>query len=587
MFDTSISLTGQAEMNLDHKQHQEAFNQTQSNVGGDGVLSVDNEGFVLLSDRVIRQNLDIHPGNSLIEPFPQLWAQVVGTLKDKKPRAEIIVEKEGHEFHVTASPILSGNKVLGAICVFTENTEIEVIARKMRDFRELSRELAVIVDSCHEGLWVCDGHGNILRINSAAERINNIKAADVIGLSVYSLAEAGLIERSATIEVIKEKKSVSFLCSTKEGRKLIKSGTPIFDEQGRVSKVVVSERDITEMDEMHRKLEEQAALSCSFQSQILEMQQAELASTKIVAKSPSMIKALNQAIKVSQVDSSILILGESGVGKGLFADLIHLRSKRAEKPLIKINCGAIPETLIESELFGHEKGAFTGAQSAKPGHIELADGGTLFLDEIAELPLSSQVKLLRFLEDGNVTRLGGTKAKQVDVRILAATHGDMEELVERKAFRLDLYYRLNVIPLHIPSLRNRKDCIIPLIQHYVDIFNKRDKIYKRISNAAMDVLLAYHWPGNVRQLMNICERVLVMADGDVIDIQDLPQNITGSRLQVELTAERLTLQQAMDSCERSMIAEAMEEFGNQYKVADALGVNQSTVARKLKRYGIV
>jgi len=587
MTDTYISLTGQAEMNLDHKQHQEAFNQTQSNVGGDGVLSVDNEGFVLLSDRVIRQNLDIHPGNSLIEPFPQLWTQVVGTLKDKKPRAEIIVEKEGHEFHVTASPILSGNKVLGAICVFSENTEIEVIARKMRDFRELSRELAVIVDSCHEGLWVCDGHGNILRINSAAERINNIKADDVIGLSVYGLAEAGLIERSATIEVIKEKRSVSFLCSTKEGRKLIKSGTPIFDEQGRVSKVVVSERDITEMDEMHRKLEEQAALSCSFQSQILEMQQAELASTKIIAKSPSMIKALNQAIKVSQVDSSILILGESGVGKGLFADLIHLRSKRAEKPLIKINCGAIPETLIESELFGHEKGAFTGAQSAKPGHIELADSGTLFLDEIAELPLSSQVKLLRFLEDGNVTRLGGTKAKQVDVRILAATHGDMEELVERKAFRLDLYYRLNVIPLHIPSLRNRKDCIIPLIQHYVDIFNKRDKIYKRISNAAMDVLLAYHWPGNVRQLMNICERVLVMADGDVIDIQDLPQKITGSRLQVELTAERLTLQQALESCERSMIAEAMEEFGNQYKVADALGVNQSTVARKLKRYGLV
>ncbi|NOY14122.1 MAG: PAS domain-containing protein [Deltaproteobacteria bacterium] len=494
--------------------------------------------------------------------------------------------KEGHEFLVTISPILSGSKVFGAICVFSENTEIEIIAREMRDFRDLSKELAVIIDSCYEGLWVYDGQANVLRINTAAERINNITAEDVIGHNMYDLVKTELVERSAALEVIEKKKAVSFLCSTREGRKLIKSGTPIFDDDGQLIKIVVSERDITEMDQMQRQLEEQAALSNQFQHQILEMQQAELASTKIIAKSPSMIRALNQAIKVSHADSSVLILGESGVGKGLFADLIHMRSHRAEKPLIKINCGAIPETLIESELFGHEKGAFTGAQAAKPGHIELADGGVLFLDEIAELPLASQVKLLRFLEDGNVTRLGGTKAKQVDVRILAATHGDLEEMVERKEFRLDLYYRLNVIPLHIPSLRDRKDCIVPLIQHYVDLFSKRNGINKRITSAAMDVLLSYHWPGNVRQLMNVCERILVMADGDVIDIQDLPQNIAGNSSRGTLPTERLTLQQAMNSYERSLLAEAMEEFGNQYKVADALGINQSTVARKIKRYGI-
>jgi len=582
----NLKLTGNAEQDLDHKQHREAFNQTQSNVGGDCVLSVDNEGSVLLSDRVSRQNLDIHPGSSLVEHFPRLWEQVEATLKDKNPRTGFSVMKEGHEFLVTISPILSGSKVFGAICVFSENTEIEIIAREMRDFRDLSKELAVIIDSCYEGLWVYDGQANVLRINTAAERINNITAEDVIGHNMYDLVKTELVERSAALEVIEKKKAVSFLCSTREGRKLIKSGTPIFDDDGQLIKIVVSERDITEMDQMQRQLEEQAALSNQFQHQILEMQQAELASTKIIAKSPSMIRALNQAIKVSHADSSVLILGESGVGKGLFADLIHMRSHRAEKPLIKINCGAIPETLIESELFGHEKGAFTGAQAAKPGHIELADGGVLFLDEIAELPLASQVKLLRFLEDGNVTRLGGTKAKQVDVRILAATHGDLEEMVERKEFRLDLYYRLNVIPLHIPSLRDRKDCIVPLIQHYVDLFSKRNGINKRITSAAMDVLLSYHWPGNVRQLMNVCERILVMADGDVIDIQDLPQNIAGNSSRGTLPTERLTLQQAMNSYERSLLAEAMEEFGNQYKVADALGINQSTVARKIKRYGI-
>ncbi len=580
-----LELNSSTELQQD-RQHREAFNKTQSNVGGDGVLSVDNSGEVLLSDRVIRQNLDIHPGSSLPEHFPQLWQQVLETLRDKQPRFDLSVVKEGHEFQVTASPILSGAKVCGAICVFSENTEIEVIARKMRDFRELSQELAVILDSCYEGLWVYDGQGNVLRCNAAAERINNLRAEDYIGRNIHDLIGTNFVERSATLEVMEKKKPVSFLCSTKNGRKLLKSGTPIFDEDGELSKVVVSERDITEMDEMQRQLEEEAALKDQFQHQILEMQQAEHASTKIIANSPAMIRALNQAIKVSQADSSVLILGESGVGKGLFADLIHMRSRRAEKPLIKINCGAIPETLIESELFGHEKGAFTGAQGAKPGHIELADGGVLFLDEIAELPLASQVKLLRFLEDGKVTRLGGTKAKQVDVRILAATHGDLEEMVERKEFRLDLYYRLNVIPLRIPSLRDRKDCIVPLVQHYLELFNQRNGTNKRITSAAMDVLLSYDWPGNVRQLMNICERILVMADGDLIDIQDLPQRIAGGAANRAMPTERLTLQQSLESFERSLLVEAMEEYGNQYKVADALGINQSTVARKLKRYGI-
>lgn len=579
-------LTGQPEMALNHKQHQDAFNLTQSNVVGDGVLSVDNQGTVLLSDRVIRQNLDLHPGDSLPVQFPRLWVQVEETLRDKATRSEIPVQKEGQEFLVTVSPILTGAKVIGAICVFSENTELAVIARKMNNFRELSKELEVIINSCHEGLWIHDGEGNVLRVNTAAERINNIRAEEVIGRNIRELINSRFIERSATIEVLEKKAAVHFLTATREGRKLLKTGTPIFDDDGRVVKVVVSERDITEMDEMQRRLEEQAAINDRFQHQILEMQQAELAATKIIAKSPAMIRSLNQAIKVSQVDSSVLILGESGVGKGLFADLIHMRSTRADKPLIKINCGAIPETLIESELFGHEKGAFTGAQSAKPGHIELADGGILFLDEIAELPLASQVKMLRFLEDGKVTRLGNTKARQVDVRILAATHSDLEEMVERKTFRLDLYYRLNVIPLQIPALRERRDCIIPLIQHYVDLFSARNGINKRITSAAMDILLSYDWPGNVRQLMNVCERILVMSDGDVIDIQDLPQKIAGGSAKGGLPTERMSLQQAVESFERSLLFEAMNEYGNQYRVAELLSVNQSTIARKLKRYGI-
>ena len=282
---------------------------------------------------------------------------------------------------------------------------------------------------------------------------------------------------------------------------------------------MVSERDITEIDGLQRELEKQEAIKDGFRDQMLAMQQAELESQQIIARSPSMIRTLQQSMKVAKADSSVLILGESGVGKGLIADLIHKNSARSEQPLIKINCGAIPESLIEAELFGYEKGAFTGARTGgKPGHFELADGGTLFLDEVAELPLSSQVKLLRFLEDGRITRLGDTRGRTLNVRILAATHQDMEKLVEQGKFRLDLYYRLNVIPLQVPAVRERIDCIIPLIRHYIEKFSDQIGASKHLSRSALDALSAYPYPGNVRELMNICERLVVMSDTELIDL---------------------------------------------------------------------
>jgi transcriptional regulator with PAS, ATPase and Fis domain len=304
-----------------------------------------------------------------------------------------------------------------------------------------------------------------------------------------------------------------------------------------------------------------------------------------------MVRALQQAIKVARADSSVLILGESGVGKGLIADLIHKSSKRAEHPLIKINCGAIPESLIEAELFGYEKGAFTGAQtSGKPGYFELADGGTLFLDEIAELPLPSQVKLLRFLEDGRITRLGGTNSKTVDVRVLAATHRNLEKMVEQGLFRLDLYYRLNVIPIQVPALRERHDCVIPLIRHYIDQFSQQTGDKKRLSRTALDALANYAYPGNVRELMNLCERLVVMTETELIDLPDLPAQLSHRSANLDFSdidwPEGINLQQALDRVERSLLSKAKERFRNQTDVANALGVNQSTIARKLKKHGL-
>lgn len=576
----------------DAKQHLEAFNRAQFDAVGDGVLSVNTSGVVLLSDKVIREALGIYPGNALSDFFPHLWSKVQETFEDHSRKFVVSVGMGDLAFLVMISPILFGSDLVGAICVFVENSDLEQLSKEMRSYKELNKELMAIIDSSSEGLWVSDAKGNVLRINPASERINDIHRNDVVGRNMQEFIDDGTFDRSITLETI-EKKVVVNRLQTRNGKKLITRGTPVFNDDGEMIRVVVSERDITEIDRLQRELEEKEALKDQYQNHIAEIQQVEHASHTIIARSACMINAMRQTIKVSSVDSTVLILGESGVGKGLFADLIHRNSSRSESPIIKINCGAIPETLIEAELFGYEKGAFTGANSAKPGYLEVADKGVLFLDEIAELPLSSQVKLLRFLEDGRITRVGGTNSRTVDVRIIAATHRNLEEMVELKLFRLDLFYRLNVIPLHVPPLRERKDCLLPLIRHYFELFGKKAGVTKRLSRAATDVMLSYSYPGNVRELMNVCERLVVMSDTDLIDIADLPKSMVRNVCEYDEMkdafggwSDGMSLQHALDKVEKAILERALEVYGSQRKAATNLGVNQSTITRKLQKYGV-
>jgi PAS domain S-box-containing protein len=555
-----------------------------------GLLALDTSGMTTLANRIARESFNISPGIHLNDILPELWQKISQALREDKPRVEISVRGVESNYLVRVNQIMVAGERTGVVCTFIESTELEEIAMRMRFFQELTSELDTIIDSSSDGLWICDAAANVLRINPASERVNKIRAEEVVGRNMAELVREGFVNRSATLEVIKTK-AVFNMLQQREGSKLILTGTPVFNTDGELIRVVVSERDVTEIDTLQRELEEQGAIKDQVLHHMLEMQQLELESRRVIAKSPCMLKALRQALKVSTVDSSVLILGESGVGKGLFADLIHKNSGRSVKPLIKINCGAIPESLIESELFGYEKGAFTGAQtSGKPGYLELADSGTLFLDEIAELPIASQVKLLRFLEDGRVTRLGGTKSRTVDVRILAATHRNLEEMVKQERFRLDLYYRLKVIPIHVPSVRERTECILPMIYHYIDLFGARNDIKKRLSGAASDALSVYPYPGNVRELINICERLVVMSETEVIDLQDLPGEIIGHAKETGTSLVSwpvsMTLQQAVDSVERSILMQALERYSNQSQAAEALGVNQSTISKKLKRYGL-
>jgi PAS domain S-box-containing protein len=555
-----------------------------------GVAVVAPDGAVLFANRTAREHLGIHPGAQLAGCIPELAGDADPARAQEGTCSIQFLRRDATSYLTKASPLRGATGAAGTLFVFSDISGSESSSRQVRGYRELTRVQDAIIDSLSDGLWISDGDANVLRINPASERLNAISAAQVVGRNMRQLLEEGLFDRSATLEVIRTRAKLDML-QVRGGRKLVLTGTPVFDEAGALIRVVVYERDITELDALHQQLEQEEAMKDRFRHQMREMQLEEVASRRVIAKSPCMQRALRQAIKVSTVDSTVLVVGESGVGKGLIADLVHEHSSRAEKPLVKINCGAIPESLVEAELFGYDKGAFTGAQAkGKPGYFELADGGILFLDEIAELPLSSQVKLLRFLEDGRVTRVGGTHSRKLDVRILAATHRDLQAMVDHGAFRLDLFYRLSVIPLHVPPLRERTDCILPMLRHYVDAFAQRVGVRRRLSRAASEALLSYPWPGNVRELMNLCERLVVMSEAELIDVADLPRDVV-ARSEKSATAvaplpEELTLAQALESTERAMLVEARRRHGNQTRMAEALGVDQSTVARKLKKYGI-
>ena len=457
-----------------------------------------------------------------------------------------------------------------------------------RTIQELTWEHNAIIDSSSDGLFVCDGQGKILRVNPASQRINHASADQLVGKDYLDAAAEGLvILPSAALEAIKQRQQVSLLQENRFGRKLISTATPVFADDGELIRVVVSERDITEIDRLQRQLEEQSAIGDQFRQQILELQQLSLNDRPLIAESPAMIKVIRQALKLSKVDSTVLILGESGVGKGLIADLIHQHSNRADKPIIKLNCGAIPESLIEAELFGYVKGAFTGATGNKPGLLEIADGGTIFLDEIAELPPSSQVKLLRFIEDSHINRLGSTQSRRVDVRILTATNRDLQQMMGGGQFRTDLYYRLSVIPLQVPPLRERRECLLPLIRSYIDLFATQAKLTRRLTAAAIDALSSYSYPGNVRELMNICERLVVMSDTELIDVVDLPQAvITGVDQQFSDWPDEMTMAQIQETVERTVLLNTSLRYRKQQDIATRLGMSQPTVARKLQKYGI-
>lgn len=554
-----------------------------------GHLAVSLTGEVLFANPSAISLLGASHGGALSTLFPQLWQRIVVGAAGESGLLITSLRKDESSYAVYVESWLREGEVAGYLCSVHPYDQIELLARHTKTFQEMSQEENAIINFSSDGLWICDAEARVVRMNPASERLNNVKAEDVIGKKMEELVSVGVFDKSVTLEVIKHKKVVSMLQKRGE-RSLLITGAPVFDTSGRLIRIVVSERDITEIEKLQRALEDQEALNNKYMEQAQVIRKAQAGRRTIIAKSQVFINIITQAIRVGSVDSTVLILGESGVGKGLIADLIHENSKRSEQPMVRINCGAIPESLIESELFGFEKGAFTGAQARKAGQFELADGGILFLDEVAELPLAAQVKLLRFLEDGCITRLGGTQRRELNVRVLAATHRDLEAMVGEGSFRHDLYYRLKVIPLRLPALRERRDCILPLVRYHLCHFSEKIGVEKRLSSEASDFLHRYDYPGNIRELINLCERLVVMTEASVITVGDLPLDIVnavkGVTLAVSGLSEGRTMAEILEEVEERVYREAFVELRNQYRVAEALGVSQATVARRLMKYGI-
>ena len=447
-------------------------------------------------------------------------------------------------------------------------------------------ELDAIIESSYDGIYITDGKANTLKINKSYESITGLKRENMINRNMYELEKEGYISKSATLMVIKNKKSNTIEQEFSTGKKVLVSSNPIFDNKGNLSMVVTNVRDITELYELQDQLAKNMRLTEKYHSEIEAMRLQYLNLSDIIARDKIMINLLELAKRVANVDTTVLILGETGVGKEEIAKFIYENSMRKDKNFIKINCGAIPQNLIESELFGYVKGAFTGAnKEGKMGLFEVADGGTVFLDEIGELPLDIQVKLLCVLQEGEVERVGSVKPIKIDVRVLAATNRSLEDMTKEKSFREDLYYRLNVVPLTVPPLRERREDIVPLVQHFLAELNNKYNFEKTFTIEAVNTLYNYSWPGNVRELKNIVERVIVMSSSDEIFESDLSIKNPSSFIEKNIGCEGIcNLKETVEKVEAKLISKAFDNAGNVRDAAKLLGIDASTFVRKRKRY---
>lgn len=446
-----------------------------------------------------------------------------------------------------------------------------------------------IVETLSYEIFVCDAKGIILYLNPASQFLTGRLKENIIGRHINDLVADGTISQSVTMKILQERKPCKLIQKVNNGNDLLIFGMPIFDENNELKYVVSTAQDIAELSSINNSLLEEN-YNLQHELKILSKLKEDYMSmqdTMYVGETYKHI--VNELIRVAPLDIIILIQGETGTGKTGIAKMVHQFGKNPKGPFIKINCGTIPENLFESELFGYEEGAFTGAaKGGKIGKIELADNGTLFLDEIGELPLSMQVKLLDFIQEKTITRVGGHKKITVNTRIIAATHRDIKAMSEEGSFRQDLYYRLEVFPIYIPPLRKWNNDILPLAQFFLYKLNKKYQRLKYFSKDIAAPLKQYEWPGNIREMEHLIERLYLQEEGNELTGKTFSRLIDKKETAAETIhcSDIVPLKAAKAEIEKQLIQKAYKIYRSSYEVAKALDIDQSTVIKLKKKHNL-
>jgi len=554
-----------------------------------GIIAVNNAGKLILMNQKAENILGICLNKAL-------GRHITDIIPDS--RLTEISSKEISEFGksfrwgekmlmVSRSPIYGDGHVIGAVSVFQDQSELESVQKQLGDLQRLNDEFTSLVENSYDGVLIIDTE-KVVKVNSSYGRITGLAPASLEGKKISDLNS----EKHVCLAVVQElfrhvrrhEKALTMHRRLNSGNEIFVTASPVFDRFGQVARIVMNIRDVTEL----KSLESQVEGVCRDAS--LCRRGNLLGPEGMVAESQAMRNLVDLCERVAQVDSTVLLTGETGVGKDVLSRLIHCFSKRRKKPFVAINCGAIPENLLESEFFGYEKGAFSGAaKEGKPGLFEQAEGGIVFLDEVGELPLDLQVKLLEVIQNQHCRRLGSSKpAVKVDVRILAATNRNLKDMVAAGEFREDLFYRLYVVPIDVPPLRQRRDDIMPLALQFLKNYNEKYKLNRTLGENALKALEAYDWPGNVRELQNVVERMVVTADREMLEPRHLPENIykPGETLETILSGTGIMdLRQAREILERQLITKALAQTRNTREAAKLLGVTHSTVVRKVQKLG--
>lgn len=564
-----------------------------------GLVVIDSYHTVIIYNREAERLFQISSKKVLGKKIEEVFAdsKLPEVVKTQKPVLGYTKTVGEFSLVMNTTPIIENGEIKGAISTFEDVSKLMQITWEFEEVKELKERYLQILEVVQDGICVFDRAANVTYVNRAYGEITGEKIAE--GDNIYEISPTG--NRIKVLE--KGQKIMGAICPKKSGNSVVANIVPIIVNQQIVGGISVV-KNLSEIQELVERINQLSAKTQYLEEELNRRQKLDPAFNRIVGVSSKLCDAMKVAAKTADNNFNVLIRGESGTGKELIAEAIHYSSERAKQPFIRVNCAAIPENLLESEMFGHVKGAYTGAIKTKIGKFELADKGTIFLDEIGELDKSMQAKMLRVIQKKEFQRVGDDRTITVDTRIIAATNRNLEELVEKRDFREDLYYRLNVIPIWLPPLRERKEDIPVLSEHFLEkIAQDLGCEPKHLSSEAMQALIQYSWPGNIRELENVMERINILADGREIQKEDLPHYISEEyqtgvlESQSEQSAGLLKEKEAVKTIfeepdeimpwefyEKEIIRRALEKYGSFNAAGKALGITHKTVAAKARKY---